>query len=49
MGIEEIEDDGVPFEERMEKLTSELSYLFKAYKYLKYMIKVRLKSIGYEL
>ncbi|KAA8758023.1 SAM-dependent methyltransferase, partial [Paenibacillus sp. UASWS1643] len=28
VGIEELEDDGIPYEEKMEKLTSELSELF---------------------
>jgi type I restriction enzyme M protein len=48
VGIEEIEDDGIPFEEKMEKLISELSNLFKESKELEEKIKKNLKVIGYE-
>lgn len=48
VGIEEAEDDGVPFEEKMEKLTSELSELFDESKELEKKIKVNLRAIGYE-
>ena len=49
VGIEEIEDDGIPFEEKMGKLTSELSDLFKESKELEYQIKKSLKIINYEI
>jgi type I restriction enzyme M protein len=49
VGIEEIEDDGIPFEAKIEKLTSELSNLFKKSKELEENINKSLKDIGYEL
>jgi type I restriction enzyme M protein len=49
VGIEETEDDGIPFEEKMEKLTSELSELFEESKSLEEKIKENLRGIGYEL
>ncbi len=49
VGIEEIENDGIPFEEKMEKLTSELSDLFVESKTLEEKIKENLRGIGYEL
>ena len=49
VGIEEEEDDGIPFEEKMEDLTSELSELFKEGSRLEDEIKERLKVIGYEI
>jgi type I restriction enzyme M protein len=49
VGIEEIEDDGIPFEEKMEALTSELSTLFEQSKELEERIKKNLKGIGYEV
>lgn len=49
VGIEELEDDGIPFEEKMESLTSELSTLFEESKELKEKIKENLKGIGYEV
>lgn len=48
VGIEEAEDDGVPFEEKMEKLTSELGELFAESRYLEDEIKKNLRGIGYE-
>ncbi|WP_336783339.1 class I SAM-dependent DNA methyltransferase [Paenibacillus illinoisensis] len=48
VGIEEIEDDGMPFEEKMEKLTSELSELFAESRRLEDEIKKNLGGIGYE-
>jgi type I restriction enzyme M protein len=48
VGIEEIEDDGIPFEEKMQKLTSELSDLFKNSKELEEKIKKNLKGVGYD-
>jgi len=49
VGIEEIEDDGIPFEEKMDRLTSELSDFFEESKSLEEKIKENLRSIGYEL
>ena len=48
VGIEEIFDDGISFEEKMKKLTSELSDLFKKSKELEEKIKKNLKDFGYE-
>lgn len=47
VGIEEVEDDSIPFEEKMEKLTSELSKLFEESKSLEEKIKDSLRGIGY--
>lgn len=49
VGIEEVEDDGIPFEEKMEKLTSELGELFAESRRLEDEIKKNLGGIGYEL
>ncbi|MDA2175224.1 class I SAM-dependent DNA methyltransferase [Bacillus cereus] len=49
VGIEEAEDDGVPFEEKMEKLTSELGELFEKSHRLEDEIRKNLGRIGYEL
>jgi len=49
VGIEEEEDDGIPFEEKMDRLTSELSDLFEESKSLEEKIKENLRGIGYEL
>lgn len=49
VGLEEVEDDGIPFEEKMEKLTTELSELFEESKSLEEKIKENLRGIGYEL
>ncbi|MDX9691123.1 MAG: class I SAM-dependent DNA methyltransferase [Acholeplasmataceae bacterium] len=49
VGIEEAEDDGIPFEEKMEKLTLELSELFDESKSLEEKIKENLRGIGYEI
>lgn len=49
VGIEEQEDDGEPFEEKMGRLTSELSELFAKSHELEAQIKERLGAIGYEL
>lgn len=49
VGIEEQEDDGEPFEEKMGRLTSELSELFTKSHELEDEIKKRLGAIGYEL
>lgn len=49
VGIEEQEDDGEPFEEKMARLTSELSGLFEKSHKLETEIKERLGAIGYEI
>ena len=49
VGIEEQEDDGEPFEEKMGRLTSELSELFAKSHELEAQIKERLGAIGYEI
>ena len=49
VGVEEQEDDGEPFEEKMVRLTSELSDLFKQSHKLEAEIKEKLGAIGYEL
>lgn len=49
VGIEEQEDDGIPFEEKMEKLTSELSVMFARSHELEAEIKERLGAIGFEI
>lgn len=48
VGIEEQEDDGVPFEEKMEELTSELGELFAKSRQLEEEIRKNLGGIGYE-
>lgn len=49
VGIAEQEDDGEPFAEKMERLTSELSDLFKEGHRLEEEIKKQLGSIGFEI
>lgn len=49
VGIEEEEDDGEPFEEKMQRLTAELSQLFAESKRLEEEIRERLGAIGYEV
>lgn len=49
VGIEEQADDGEPFEEKMARLTSELSELFAKSHQLEAEIKERLGAIGYEI
>ena len=49
VGIEEQEDDGEPFEEKMERLTGELSKMFKRSHELEDEIRKRLGAIGYEI
>lgn len=48
VGIEEQEDDGIPFEEKMEALTSELGELFAKSRQLEDEIRKNLGGIGYE-
>lgn len=49
VGIEEQEDDGEPFEEKMARLTSELSDMFKRSHELEEEIRKKLGAIGYEI
>ena len=49
VGIEEVEDDGEPFEEKMTRLTSELSDMFKKSHELEDEIRKKLGAIGYEI
>jgi type I restriction enzyme M protein len=49
VGIEEQEDDGEPFEEKMGRLTSELSEMFEKSHELEDEIRRKLGAIGYEL
>ena len=49
VGIEEQEDDGEPFEEKMTRLTSELSDLFAKSHELEDEIRQKLEAIGYEI
>jgi type I restriction enzyme M protein len=48
VGIEEVEDDGEPFEEKMTRLTGELAEMFAKSHKLEEEIKQRLGAIGYE-
>lgn len=49
VGIEEKEDDGEPFEEKMTRLTSELSDMFAKSHELEEEIRKKLGAIGYEI
>ena len=49
VGIEEVEDDGEPFEEKMTRLTSELSEMFTKSHELESEIRKKLGAIGYEI
>lgn len=49
VGIEEQKDDGEPFEEKMARLTGELSELFAKSHELEAQIKKQLGAIGYEI
>lgn len=49
VGIEETEDDGEPFEEKMGRLTAELSGLFAKSHDLEEEIRKQLDAIGYEI
>lgn len=49
VGIEEQEDDGEPFEEKMTRLTSELSDMFAKSRDLEEEIRRKLGAIGYEI
>ena len=49
VGIEEQEDDGELFEEKMARLTSELAVMFKKSRELEDEIREKLGAIGYEV
>lgn len=49
VGIEEQQDDGEPFEEKMKRLTGELSEMFKQSGILQNEICEKLKAIGWEI
>lgn len=49
VGIEEQEDDGEPFDEKMKRLTSELSEMFKKSHELEAEIREKLGAIGYDI
>ena len=49
VGIEEQEDDGEEFEEKMLRLTSELSEMFERSHELEDEIRRKLGAIGYEV
>ena len=49
VGIEEQEDDGEPFEEKMQRLTAELSEMFAKSHALESEIREKLGAIGYEI
>ena len=49
VGIEEQEDDGEPFDEKMTRLTSELSDMFERSHELEDEIRKKLGAIGYEI
>ena len=49
VGIEEVKDDGEPFEEKMTRLTSELSDMFAKSHELEDEIRKKLGAIGYEV
>ena len=49
VGIEELEDDGEPFEEKMKRLTTELSEMFEKSHTLEAEIREKLGAIGYDI
>ena len=49
VGIEQEEDDGEPFEKKMQRLTAELSGLFAKSHELEDEIRNKLGAIGYEI
>ncbi|WP_409228470.1 N-6 DNA methylase [Gudongella sp. SC589] len=48
VGIEEVEDDGIPFDEKMVNMTAELAELFAKSRHLEEEIRKNLGGIGYE-
>jgi type I restriction enzyme M protein len=49
VGLEEQEDDGEPFEEKMERLTNELAEMFRRSHELEDEIRKRMGAIGFEI
>ena len=49
VGMEEVEDDGIPFEEKMEGLTAELGELFNKSHKLEEVIREQLGGIGFDV
>ena len=49
VGIADVEDKGEPFEEKMERLTGELSDLFVKSRKAEEEIRRQLKSVGFEV
>lgn len=49
VGIEEQEDDGEPFDDKMKRLTGELSEMFQKSHELEAEIKKNLGAIGYDI
>ena len=49
LGIADVGDDGEPFEEKMERLTGELSELFAKSREAEEEIRRQLKSVGFEV
>ena len=49
VGIEEVEDDGISFDDKMKELTTELSAMFEKSHELESEVKIRLGAIGYDL
>ena len=49
VGIEDQEDDGEPFEEKMARLTTELSEMFDKSIELQETIKKKMAAIGFEM
>lgn len=48
VGIEDVEDDGIPFDEKMESMIAELAELFAKSRHLEDEIRKNLGGIGYE-
>lgn len=48
VGIEDVEDDGIPFDEKMESMTAELAELFAKSRHLEDEIRKNLGGVGYE-
>ena len=48
VGIEDVEEDGEPFEEKMTRLTGELAEMFAKSRHVEGEILQRLGAIGYE-
>lgn len=49
VGVEDTEDDGIPFDEKMKNITSDLSKQFEESHRLEEEIRNNLKAIGYEI